>query len=213
MYRKLTLVTTTLLVSVAFTQIGGSTGSAASGGHASTPGGPDDSIAQSFIQAVGATAIDNQDALSTFRAWMITQPGFADSGYVGSSDDLQHKATTILWSGSHTALLSAIISEGERRGIAVSVQERRYSLQQLDAAANAISKQAASGGWAGFTISAIAEVGITENGLTVYGTYTATPAAQRAPQVQSLATTVLGVPVHVVPGVSVVSAVGGTGHA
>lgn len=203
-HRKLTLAAATVLLSAAFMQIGVSAASAASsgpaGGPARTPAGSD-SIARAFVRTVGVTAIDNQDALSTFRSWMISQPGFANSGYVGSVDHLQHKATTILWSGPRTALLSAIVREGERRGIAVSVRRRSHSLRQIDTAVNAIWQQAASGGWAGFKVSAIAAVGATDNGLTVYGTYTAVPAAQRAAQVRSLATTVMGVPVHVVPGV------------
>jgi hypothetical protein len=179
-----------------------STAAADSGGPAGTPSGSGDSIAQAFVRTVGATVIDNQETLSTYRAWMIGQAGFADSGYVGAVDDLQHKATTILWAGPRTVLLSAILGEGARRGITVSVQQRSHSLRQINTAVNAIWQQAASGAWTGFTISAIAAVGATDDGLTVYGTYTAVPAAQRAAQVRALATAVQGIPVRVVPGVS-----------
>jgi hypothetical protein len=195
----LTLTTVTV-------QIGASAASAAVGkGVAKATGQPGsgaDPITRAFAQSVGAPVINNQEALSTFRAWMATQPGFAGSGYVGSIDDLPHKATTIMWYGARTPLLSAILAEGERRGIAVSVQPRSYSLQQLSAAAAAIWQQAAAGDWAGFQISAIAAVGSADDGITVEGTYTSAAATVRAPQVRSLATTVQGVPVHVVPGVS-----------
>jgi hypothetical protein len=200
--RKLISAVAVVLLSAAFMQIGVSTATAADGPAGKPGGSGDDSITKAFVQTVGATAINNQDALSRFRAWMLAAPGFANSGYVGSVDDLQHKATTVLWAGPRTALLSAIVRRGAELGIAVSVQQRSHTLQQIDAAVHMIWQQAASGAWAGFSVSAIASVGVNDDGLTVYGTYTATPAAQRAAQVRSLATSVLGVPVRVVPGVS-----------
>jgi hypothetical protein len=168
----------------------------------SAPSGKDPVIAQ-FVKQVGPAAIRNQNALSYLRAWLIAQPGFARSGYVGSIDNLAHRAMTVMWYGPRTPLLTALIREGARRGIAVGVQHRKYSLQQLNAATAAIWKQAAADQWTGFKVSAIAAVSATETGLTVEGTYTKVPAARRAPQVRSLATVVDGVPVHVVPGHSV----------
>jgi hypothetical protein len=163
---------------------------------------------RAFIKMAGARAIGNQDALSVFRSWIISRPGFRRSGWVGSIDDLAHKAMTVMWHGPRTPLLAAIIRQGERRGIAVSVQPRQHSLEQIDAAVSAIWREAAHGGWAGFRISAIATVGARDDGLTVNGTYTSIPAARRASQVKSLATVVMGMPVRVVPGVSVVPATG-----
>lgn len=159
-----------------------------------------DPVISRFVKQVGAKAIRNQNTLSLFRAWMLRQPGFARSGYVGSIDDLARKATTIMWHGPRTHLLTAIIREGARRGIAVHIQQRRYSLQQINAATAAIWKQAAAGGWAGFKVSAIAGISAANGGITVEGTYTAVPLDRRAPQVRALATVVRGVPVHIVPG-------------
>jgi hypothetical protein len=161
-----------------------------------------------FVKTVGAGVIRNQAAIEAFRVWMFGQPGFAGSGYVGSIDHLAQKATTIMWYGPRTALLKAIIREGQRRGISVTVQHRTYSLQQIKAAIAAIWKQAAEGKWAGFHVSAIGGVTAAETGLTVEGTYTAVPAARRAPQVRSLTATVQGIPVRVIPGIRA-SAAGG----
>jgi hypothetical protein len=171
--------------------------SAATVPSASGRSGPD---AGEFVKDVGTTVIRNQGALSTFRAWMIGQPGFARSGYVGSIDNLARKAMTIMWYGPRTPLLAAILQEGARRGIAVTIQHRKYSLQQIEATTAAILKQAAAGKWAGFKISAIAGVSAADDGIIVDGTYTAVPAARRAPQVRSLATVVNGVAVRVAPG-------------
>ena len=66
---------------------------------------------------------------------MVAQPGFGRSGYVWAIDDLARKSTTLLWHGPRTPLLTRIIREGARRGIRVRVQQRKYSLQQLNAAA------------------------------------------------------------------------------
>jgi hypothetical protein len=159
-----------------------------------------DPVVSAFIKETGAAAIRNQDALSVFQAWIIRQPGFARSGWVGSIYHLAHKAMTVMWYGSRTPLLAAIIAEGQRRGIAVTVQHRNYSLHQLGAAAAAIWRQAAQGKWAGFHVSAIATVAAADTGITVSGTYTAVPVARRAPLVRSLATVVDGVPVRLVPG-------------
>lgn len=163
---------------------------------------------QEFVETVGTQVIENQEELSLFRAWMLEQPGFGGSGYVGSIDDLPNKATAIMWYGPSTTVLDAIIKEGARRGIAVSVQPRAHSLPQIGAAVDAIWQQAASGGWAGFKIGAIAAIGATDDGLTVYGTYTSVPAERRAPQVRSLATTVMDIPVRVVPDVNVSPSLG-----
>lgn len=160
----------------------------------------DDPVVSQFIKSVGAAAIRNQTALGTFRSWIIRQPGFARSGWVGSIDNLARKAMTVMWSGPRTPLLTAIIAQGEQRGITVTIQHREHSLQQLKAAIAAIERQAAQGRWAGFRISAIAAISARRDGLTVEGTYTAVPAARRAPQVRSLATVVRGVPVRVAPG-------------
>jgi hypothetical protein len=153
-----------------------------------------------FTAIEGTAAIKNQEALQNFKAWMVAQPGFVKSGYVWAIDNLAGKSTTLLWYGPRTPLLARIISEGARRGIRVTVQQRKYSLQQLNTAANTVWKQAREGKWAGFKISTITEVTAVASGITVEGSYTAAPAAERAAQVRSLSTTVAGVPVHVSAG-------------
>lgn len=112
-----------------------------------------DSVESSFIASVGSAAIANQDALSRFRGWMLGQAGFATSGYIGSIDDLAHKATTLMWSGPGTPFLRAVIAHGARQGITVSVRHRKYSLRQLERAALTTWHQAAAGQWSGFKVS------------------------------------------------------------
>jgi hypothetical protein len=194
--RRLTLAVATLVpIATLAMQMGANAGPAVDTSRSAT-------LPQSVVDHVDATTIANQNDLSALRAWMIAQPGFAGSGYVGAVDDLANRATAILWYGPRTPLLTATIVEGARRGLKVTVQTRSHSLQQLDAAANQIWAQAAAGLWAGFTISTIDEVGAVDNGLTVNGSYTSVPAARRAAQVRSFSTTVSGVPVTIVAGVA-----------
>jgi hypothetical protein len=115
-------------------------------------------------------------------------------------DDLARKATTVMWYGPRTPLLAAIIKTGSERGIKVSVQARKYSLEQIYAAEAAVRRQAAAGKWAGFKIAAIVGITAANTGLTIDGTYTAIPAAKRAPLVRSLSGAVNGVPFRLAPG-------------
>lgn len=158
-----------------------------------------DSAESSFIASVGSAAIANQDALSRFRGWMLGQAGFATSGYIGSIDDLAHKATTLMWSGPATRFLRAVIAHGARQGITVSVRHRKYSLRQLERAALTTWHQAAAGRWSGFKVSGVVVVSPSYDGIIVYGSYTQTR-ARRAPQVRALHATIAGVPAGVRPG-------------
>src|SRR5215469_6743545 len=167
-----------LTAATAAPAVAGPAGAAKAGGTAPLLSGGLDAGQRQMVRQFGAAAIDNQTALSVFRSWILRQPGLARSGYVGTIDDLAHKATTVMWYGPRTPLLAAIIREGARRGIRVSVQARKYSLQQINAASAAIWKQAAEGKWAGFKVTGVAGVAAADNGITVYGTYTAVPAAE-----------------------------------
>ncbi len=165
-------------------------------------------VIRQFVKSVGIDEIENQNALEAFRAWMFTQPGFADSGYVGSIDDLRDKSMVLMWYGAQTPFLSAVLNQGISRGIQVSIQQRTFSLQQINAATAAIWEQYAEGDWAGFNISAIVGVSPGYSGITVKGTYTGLSASRRAAQVRALTTVVSGVPVQIEPGMSVTLASG-----
>jgi hypothetical protein len=177
-----------------------------SAGHALDP------IESSFVKSAGISALRNQEAIIEFRDWLFAQHGFAGSGYLGSIDDLTHKATTIIWHGPTSPLLKAALQQGARRGITVHVQHRKYSLQQLSAATATVWSQAASGQWAGFKVSSIDVVATHYDGIIVYGTYTKAPATAStgskapavtmAPQVKALTGTASGVSLKVQPGVS-----------
>jgi len=180
---------------------------AAQGTSPKTPN-PGSPITSSFVQQVGIGFLNNQNDLEAYIGWIISQPGIDTSGYIASVDFPANKAATLLWYGPSSPLQQQILNEGTRRGIAVTVQYRQHSLAQIDAATAAIWQSAAQGQWQGFGITDIAGISADFDGIVVNGDYTATPAAQRAPQVRSLVTTALGVPVRVAPGTAATVAAG-----
>jgi V8-like Glu-specific endopeptidase len=198
------LITIIPVAALTLGSVAAGAGAASASQAAGKPGasGHDPAISR-FIASVGPAAIRNQDALSRFRAWMLGQSGFATSGYIGSVDDLAHKATTLMWSGPATPFLRAVIAQGARQGIKVSVQHRKHSLRQLEGAAQATWHQAAAGQWSGLKVSGIVVVSPGYDGIIVNGTYTQVPAARRAPQVRALSATIAGVPTQVRAGVPV----------
>lgn len=165
-------------------------------------------VFRQFVKTVGISEIKNQNALELFRSWIIARPGFAASGYVGAIDNLPDKSMVVMWYGARTPFLSAVIKEGRSRGIAVTIQPRKFSLQQISAATAAIWKQSADGEWTGFKVSAIIGVTPDYSGITVEGTYTRLPANRRAVKVRALATVVSGIPVKLEPGQPVTPASG-----
>lgn len=190
-------VAPTLLPSTA----GAAAGGATAGGVGKPAGRTDDPIIQEFVNQVGPAVVDNQETIRAFREWMLDQPGFADSGYVRSEDDPENKATVIVWHGPRTALLEQILAEGARRGIGVSVQASRWTTAQVHAATEAVFAKAHSAEWAGFTVAAVGAPVGTSDALTVFGSYTSTPAGRAASQTpSSLPAAVNGIPLHISPG-------------
>jgi hypothetical protein len=159
-----------------------------------------DSVVSRFAASVGAAVIDNQDAISRFRGWMLGQPGYATSGYIGSIDDLPHKATTLLWSGPSSPFLQEVIAHGAQEGIKVSVRHRTYSARQLQTAALTAWHQGGTGQLSGFAVSSVVIVSPDYDGITVNGTYTKTTGGLSASQVRTLPSTIAGVPARLQPG-------------
>ena len=69
------------------------------------------------------------------KGWITTLPGIEGSGYIASVNDSAHLSTTLLWHGPENAIQRAIVAEGQRRGITVTIRQRKFSSAQLMAAA------------------------------------------------------------------------------
>jgi hypothetical protein len=173
---------------------------AASSGN---PTGPSqqDPVIQAFIAGKGWAFINNQSALQDFTSWILTRPGIGSSGYVESIDDAATKSVTIRWYGQPTALEQAILAEGARRGIAVTMQPWKYSLAQIESASSQVFKEAAAGAWPGFKVVAVVGDAPGVDGLQVQGEYTTSSVGIRAQTTKLMNTSIAdGMPLTISPG-------------
>lgn len=138
--------------------------------------GYEDAVA-GFIKEKGAAYVQNQEALQEFKGWILKQSGIESSGFVESVNDADHKATTLLWKGK-SQLQSTIAAEGTKRGISVSIQQRKYSFKQIEKAAARVLKDDAAGKWKGFSVASIAGISADYDGIVVQGSFTDTTKSQ-----------------------------------
>jgi hypothetical protein len=134
-----------------------------------------------------------QAKLMDFKTWLIARPGLAASGYVESVNYPATMSTTLLWHGDE-ALQPALVAEGARRGITVTIQPRRYGLPQLKAAMRAVAART----WNGFAVSGISGLRADYDGITVEGAYPMGPQPPEAnlAGLSASATTATGVAVR-----------------
>lgn len=132
----------------------------------------------------GATFSPNQAAMMSLTAWIISQPGIYDAGYVESSDNLETRTKTLLWQGT-SPLQQDAIAEGARRGITVEIRTVPYSKPQLDEAARTLIASNASdpSAWNGFVLTGVLGPDDDNVGLTLQGHYATTPMASRSTSV------------------------------
>ncbi|MBU2668144.1 hypothetical protein KOI35_32000 [Actinoplanes bogorensis] len=118
-----------------------------------------------------------QHLLSDLREWVLAQPGIEDSGYVTSINDAQAGSTVLVWYGPPDPVQQQIVDEARRRNIPVSVQQRRHSRAELERAATLLTTIASGTGvFHNFQVSAIADLDIDFDGVTVIGEHLRPPA-------------------------------------
>jgi hypothetical protein len=169
-------------------------------GKTSVPG---ESAIDAFIQQMGRDFVSRQSDLDAFKSWILTRPGIAQSGYIESVNDPSTKSTTLLWHGD-TTLQKSIVREGARRGIAVTIKQRRYGLKEIDAAIAATWRSAEQGAWQGFKISHIVGVDADYDGIVVWGEYSSSLRAATTEALGQAAAATAGIPVRVEPGTAAV---------
>lgn len=133
---------------------------------------PEDTDISRFISEAGPQFLTNQGDLNSFFDWIREQPGIAESGYLGGINDVPNRSTKLMWKGD-SALQQLAVAEGSRRGIAVTVQPRKYSLDELEDAAGKILDSADEPEWKGFKISSVTALGADFDGLEINGEYSA----------------------------------------
>jgi hypothetical protein len=157
---------------------------------------PEQASLDTYVQQEGADSLDRQEALESFKTWLLDQPGIDTSGFIESVNDSANKSMTLLWHGD-SPLQNLAAEEAAKRGISLTFEQRQYDSAQLVSAMDATYDSAASGGWPGFQIAYIA--GVTEDfdGIVVHGSYTDAQAGGTAFSKTALAQ-VDSVPVRIV---------------
>lgn len=111
----------------------------------------------------------NDEDMLRFTTWIVVQPDYEDSGFVGSANDHGAKAKTVLWAGPRTSLLDRIVGEAGARGIGLVVQHVKYSRADLRRGSMAIFSAEATLRQAGFHLSGVACTNLAHDGLVLEG--------------------------------------------
>jgi hypothetical protein len=161
---------------VAVTAVAGITGA-----HAASAANSERALdtPQPTVSGFDAALWQRQELLSDLRHWITTQPGIEDSGYVTSVNDPDTGSTTLVWHGPPDRMQQQILDEARRRGIPVSLRACKYSLADLERAAEQLNAiESGTGVFQNFSVDAIGTFGIdvTFDGVSVNGEYIHPPA-------------------------------------
>jgi len=118
-----------------------------------------------------------QELLSDLNYWIGALPGIKSSGYVTSIDDPEAGSTILVWHGPPDQIQRKIIDEARRRHIPISIQQRKYSMDDLERAANQLAAvDSGTGEFQNFKVSGVGSFSIDFDGVTVIGEYIHPPA-------------------------------------
>jgi hypothetical protein len=119
-----------------------------------------------------------QEQLVDFRGWTEGLPGIKTSGYITSINNEPVDGSIVLvWHGPPDPVQRQILDEARRRHIPISVQQRRYSMADLQRAASQIfAIESGTGELHNFKISGAGSFSIDFDGVTVIGQYIHPPA-------------------------------------
>jgi hypothetical protein len=119
-----------------------------------------------------------QDQLADLRAWIEALPDIKASGYITNINNRPvDGSTTVVWHGPPDRVQRQIIDEAHRRRIPISVQQRKYTMNDLEQAANQIYDIGSGNAeFHNFKVSAVGSFDIDFDGVTVIGDYIRPPA-------------------------------------
>jgi hypothetical protein len=121
---------------------------------------------------------DRQNQLSDLRYWIEALPGIKTSGYVTSiNNEPTDGSTALVWHGPADRVQQQILDEAHRRGIPATVQQRRYSMADLERAVNQLCAiKSGTDVFRNFTVNTISTFSIDFDGVIVDGDYIHAPA-------------------------------------
>jgi hypothetical protein len=134
---------------------------------------------------------DRQNQLSDLVSWIQALPGIKTSGYVTSINNEPADGSTVLvWHGPADRVQQQILDEAHRRGIPISVQQRRYSMADLERAVNQlVAIKSGTGVFRNFTVNGVTTLTVDFDGVVVDGDYIDAPAEGNAAADTALAQT------------------------
>lgn len=159
---------------VALTAVAGITGAHAASADVTRPAVEKP---QPTASSFDAALWHRQDLLSDLRGWIEALPGINTSGYVTNTNNPDAGSTTLVWHGPPDRIQRQIMDEARRRHIPISVQQRKYSMADLQRAAKQLTTiDSGTGVFQNFEVSALAAFDVDFDGVTVMGDYTQPPA-------------------------------------
>ena len=137
-----------------------------------SPDGKSDPSGSTPIDAysaeVGNDFLDNQQKLQDFKAWIITQSGWEEYGYIDQVNDANSLSTRLLWSGT-SPFLDRVSAEALGRGINLTVEQRPQPLPAIKATAEKIAAAKSLLRTAGFDVQVISGVRADSAEIVVQG--------------------------------------------
>ncbi|WP_306215692.1 hypothetical protein [Actinoplanes sp. RD1] len=144
-----------------------------------------------------------EERLAELNAFVQDGPDLHADGYIATVDDAATGSMVLLWHGPVTRTQAAIREKAAQLGIALTVQQRRYSFADLDSAARLLAERSGQGAFANFTVAGASAIVPGFDGVVVTGDYRTPPAGDRAAADTALAraaTAEAGVAVRIEPG-------------
>lgn len=133
-------------------------------------GDPGAGTTSAYLAAADPVFVARQEALMSFKTWLVELPGIWESGFVESANSAATNSTTLLWAGS-SPLQDAARAEAAKRGITLTVKPVRYTRAELTAARDAVWASRKSGQWNGFVVHAVVGTDMSHDGIIVQGHY------------------------------------------
>jgi hypothetical protein len=134
---------------------------------------------------------DQQNRLTDLLSWIQALPGINTSGYVTSIDNEPVNGSTVLvWHWPADRWQQQILDEARRRGIPATVQQRRYSMADLERAADQLAAmKSGTGVLRNFTVYGPTTLVDDFDGVILDGDYIHAPAEGTAAADTALAQT------------------------
>ena len=112
---------------------------------------------------------DTPEQRADFRDWLEALPADSLRGYVALFDEAEYPEVLLLWQRDKLEGTGAVVAEARRRGIALDVIERRFSLDELNASCKQVGQHELALHELGFVLASVTCVRDDVDGITISG--------------------------------------------